>query len=256
LGQNFLINQRAVEQIIATADLHVTDNIIEVGPGPGILTTQLAPLVNRVITIEKDASMIRLLSEVLAEKKINNVEIINQDILDYIPPSTHYKLVANIPYYITSPIIRKFLEAPEQPRKIVLLVQKEMAQRICARPPHMSILAVSVQRYARPKLIATVRKGSFWPAPKVDSAIIEIVPLAQQPNLPDSSRFFEMVKAGFSAPRKQLINNLSNNLRMPRSNIEKALSKIGINPQQRAETLTVANWQKLALLLPSPKLDC
>ncbi len=183
--------------------------------------------------------------------------------------TANYKVVANIPYYLTSHLIRKFLESANPPTQMVLMLQKEVAQRICAQPPHMSILAVSVQFYAEPKIIAVVSKKSFWPQPKVDSAIIRITPysspfwqrgvkgdLEQNKILPGPpftkegvDKFFKIVKAGFAHPRKQLINNLSRGLKIERAEIVQVLKKIGLKPEQRAETLNVEDWIKLAKLL-------
>src|SRR3989338_8347416 len=157
MGQNFLVNKGALEKIIKSADLKKEDVVLEVGPGIGTLTQELAKSVSKVIAIEKDKKMIEILKETLKEFK--NVEIIQGDILKLNPiPYTlnPYKVVANIPYYLTSPLIRKFLEAPQPPSEMVLMIQKEVAQRICAKPPEMSLLAVSVQFYADTKIISQV----------------------------------------------------------------------------------------------------
>ncbi len=164
----------------------------------------------------------------------------------------NYKIIANLPYYIASPVIRKFLESENQPKFMVLMVQKEVAQRICAKPPDMTLLSASVQFYAKPKIVSYVSKNCFWPAPKVDSAIIKIIPHASFPLFPRkresrkfSELFFKIVKAGFSHPRKQLINNLSKGLEIDKEKIKTWLSKNGIQPIQRAETLNVEDWLKL-----------
>jgi len=163
--------------------------------------------------------------------------------------SKQYKLVANIPYYLTSPLIRKFLENPpnyNQPEEIILMVQKEVAQRICASPPNMSILAVSVQFYAKAKIIFYVKKENFWPKPKVDSAIIKITPggltSSEAGGQTSPDLFFKIVKAGFSQPRKQIGNNLSKMLKLDKQQINSWLSKNKIKPTQRAETLSVDDW--------------
>ena len=254
MGQNFLVNKGALEKIIKSADLKKEDVVLEVGPGIGTLTQELAKSVSKVIAIEKDKKMIEILKETLKEFK--NVEIIQGDILKTnIELPKQYKLVANIPYYLTSPLIRKFLENPpnqNQPEEIILMVQKEVAQRICANPKNMSILAVSVQFYAKAKIIFYVKKENFWPKPKVDSAIIKITPQKLSPSV-SVELFFKIVKAGFSQPRKQIGNNLlalsllngPKMLKLDKQQINLWLLKNKINPTQRAETLSVDNWISL-----------
>ncbi|MEK9135153.1 MAG: 16S rRNA (adenine(1518)-N(6)/adenine(1519)-N(6))-dimethyltransferase RsmA [Patescibacteria group bacterium] len=249
LGQNFLVNKNALRTIIEAADIKPDEVVLEIGPGTGILTLELAKKAKRVIAVEKDAKMCEILEKTL--KEYPNVQIINDDIrfLEIGPPNirrsdlSKYKIVANIPYYLTSPIIRKFLEAANPPKEMILMVQKEVAQRICAKPPKMSILAVSVQFYAEAKIVDYVSRKSFWPSPKVDSAIIKIIPIKK--TRPGLDQFFKVVKAGFSHPRKQLINNLSTGLSLPRPQAQIWLQENKIQPSQRAETLTVADWIKL-----------
>jgi 16S rRNA (adenine1518-N6/adenine1519-N6)-dimethyltransferase len=232
MGQNFLIDENILNKIIDSADLSTKDTVLEIGPGLGILTAELARKAKRVIAVEKDKKMCEVLKDVLKEFK--NTEIINADILKTKPVGfTNYKIVANIPYYLTSPIIRKFLEAKNRPDMIILMVQKEVAQRITAKPPHMNILSIAVQFYAEPKIIDYVLKNSFFPVPKVDSAIIKIIP-KQIPEI-DTEKFFTLIKKGFSAKRKMLKNNI------PEANLKKA----GLNPGVRAENLSIDNWMKI-----------
>jgi len=253
LGQNFLVNEGVLRKIIETANLKKEDVILEVGPGIGNLTLELAKRVKKVIAVEKDPHLVRILNEELRIKNIKNVKIIQGDILKIkIQYSTFdirhsYKVVANIPYYLTSPLIRKFLENTEvRPLEMILMVQKEVAQRICAKPPEMTILAVSVQFYSKPKIISYVSKKSFWPSPKVDSAILRIAPLINADRrLINADLFFKIVKAGFSQPRKQLVNNLSKGLKMEKEKIKNWLLKNGIQPEQRAETLKIEDWLNL-----------
>jgi 16S rRNA (adenine1518-N6/adenine1519-N6)-dimethyltransferase len=219
LGQNFLVDQNILEKIIKAAEVSPDDTVLEIGPGTGILTKELSKYARKVIAVEKDRKIMGLLEENLKDCK--NVELINADILKAdiqgLALGT-YKVVANLPYYITSPIIRKFLENPPvngQPELMVLMVQKEVGQRICAAPPNMNLLAVSVQFYAQPEIVSWVSKNSFWPKPKVDSAIIKITPRIDTDNeLINTDLFFKIVKAGFVQPRKQLLNNLSKSLEM------------------------------------------
>ncbi|MBZ9571872.1 ribosomal RNA small subunit methyltransferase A [Patescibacteria group bacterium] len=247
-GQNFLIDKKVLEKIIEAASLQPKDIILEIGPGIGTLTLELTKRVKKVIAIEKDKKMYEILKETLADFK--NVEIIQEDILklDLKPYTLYpYKVVANLPYYIVSPTIRKFLELCEaKPRTMILMIQKEVAQRICSRPPNMSILSISVQFYAKPEIISFVSKKSFWPQPKVDSAILRIAPLINADRkLIITDLFFKIVKAGFSQPRKQLVNNLSKRLKLDKEKIKNWLLKNKIQPNQRAETLSVEDWMNL-----------
>jgi len=241
LGQNFLTDKNILQKIIAASDIKKSDIILEVGPGTGILTAELAKKSNKVIAVEKDKKMVEALTEVL--KDFKNVEVISQDILKF-DINKKYKVVANIPYYLTSALIRKFLEADNQPTGMILMIQKEVAQRICQTPPNMSLLSVSVQFYAKPEILFYVSKNSFWPAPKVDSAVIKITPKNDR-NKINPILFFKVVKAGFSSPRKQLAGNLSKGLKIKKEEVEKLLLQNNINPKQRAETLSVEDWKKL-----------
>jgi len=276
LGQNFLIDRTVLEKIIGAADLSKKDTVLEVGPGLGILTEELAKHAGEVIAVEKDKRLVSFLQKRF--DRVKNIDILQGDAMKFNAPQPplklrggegelyHYKLVANIPYYLTSHLIRKFLESENPPAQIVLMVQKEVAQRICAKPPRMSLLAISVQFYAEPKIISFVSKKSFWPRPKVDSAIIKITPrnlpplqrgiegdlktitkILPNPPLPKegTEHFFRIVHAGFSHPRKQLINNLNSDLKIDRAKIAAALKKIGLASEQRAETLSVEDWIKL-----------
>ena len=257
LGQNFLTDKKVVKKIIKTADLKSTDTVLEIGPGLGALTKELVKKVKQVIVCEKDPKMCQILKQTL--KDFKNIEIINGDILKFQIPNyklqinsksktQNYKIVANLPFYITAPIIRKFLETKFPPKEMVLLVQKEVAQRICQKPGRMNLLAISVQLYAKPEIISYVSKKSFWPQPKVDSAIIKIVPRKKY-NV-NKDLFFKVVKAGFSHPRKQLVNNLlalslPNGLKLNKQEFSSLLLKTNIQPSQRAETLTIDDWIRL-----------
>jgi 16S rRNA (adenine1518-N6/adenine1519-N6)-dimethyltransferase len=249
LGQSFLIDKKVLKKTVEVADLSKNDTVLEVGPGIGNLTIELAKKVKKVIAVEKDERMVEILKERLEEERIKNVEIVNEDILKFLPsfkPRRSYKVVANIPYYLTSRLIRNLLEMERKPKLIVLMVQKEVAQRICAKPPKMNLLAVSVQFYAKPEIVSYVSKNSFWPRPKVDSAIIKIKPLIDADRRPiNADLFFKIVKAGFSHPRKQLTNNLTEKLKMEKEKVKNWLLKNGIEPTQRAETLNIEDWINL-----------
>ena len=247
LGQHFLIDKKVLYKIIQAADLKPGDVILEVGSGIGILTLELAKKVKKVVAVEKDFKMIAVLKEVLRDYK--NVEIVRDDILkvnlnDFILKPKAYKIVANIPYYLTSYLIRNFLEIDNPPKEMILMIQKEVAQRIVTRPPRMSLLAVSVQFYAKPEIIAFVPKKSFWPQPKIDSAIIKIT-INKKQLIIDRDLFFKIVKAGFSQPRKQILNNLAKGLKLNKEVVKSWFQKNKIKSEQRAETLNVKDWINL-----------
>lgn len=259
MGQNFLADRGVLLSILEAAQLQKEDAVIEIGPGIGTLTKELAQQVKKVIAIEKDHRMVSILQETLSGH--HNVEIINEDALvalgRYTKTIKDYKVVANIPYYMTSFLIRSLLEATNQPSHIILMVQKEIAQRICAKPPHMSLLSVSVQYYGNPHLFSPVKKESFWPSPKVDSAILAIEP-KNTPH-PDNDLFFEVVKAGFSHPRKQLVNNLSvlkdqNGIILDKHRISQWLLENQINPRQRAQTLSIDDWARLVRVVSNENI--
>lgn len=246
LGQNFLIDKIAIKRIIAAADLKLKDTVVEIGPGLGVLTMELTKKVKKVIAVEKDPNMCEILRQNLSNSK--NIEIIEEDIrkiTDYQLPVTDYKLIANLPFYLTAPVIRKFLEFENQPELMVLIIQKEVAQRIVAQPPKMNLLAVSVQFYTEPKIITYVSRKCFWPQPKVDAAIIKLKTICLR-SKNDKDLFFKIVRSGFSQPRKMLINSLSRNLKIDKINIKGLLWKNNIQPNQRAETLSIKNWIKLS----------
>lgn len=268
LGQHFLIDRKVLEKIIETAAISPGDLILEIGPGIGVLTLELAKRAKKVIAVEKDEKLVKILEDNLKKEKISNVEIIVGDILEEIknPKSKiqkefkgkNYKIVANLPYYLTNRLIRNFLENPpagEPPKEMVLMVQKEVGERICAQPPKMNILAVSVQFYGQPEITAFVPKKSFWPKPEVDSAIIKLKTKNGNRKINEkrefeTEKFFKIVRAGFSSPRKTLMNNLKKI--MPRSirrDFEFSLKKIGLRPDCRPQNLSVDNWREIVLFI-------
>jgi 16S rRNA (adenine1518-N6/adenine1519-N6)-dimethyltransferase len=246
LGQNFLIDGSVLKKIAAAAELTPTDTVIEVGPGLGILTETLAKQAGKVIAVELDNNLAGILKNNFSG--FDKVAIINGDILKINPSEilgkqTEYKVVANLPYYITSAVIRHFLESPVNPNIMVLMVQKEVAQQITAQPGEMSLLSVSVQLYGKPTLVSKVAAGCFYPAPNVDSAILKIdVYPRPKVHTNDITAFFNIVRAGFSANRKQLPNSLANGLKVPKTEIMPLLEQAGIDPKRRAETLTIDEW--------------
>ncbi len=244
MGQNFLIDKKILDKIIESAELKPTDTVIEIGAGLGTLTIPLAKKAKKVIAVEKDKKLAEILKEILKENKIKNVEVVADDVLkistEKLKIKNSYKIVANLPYYISSPTIRKFLEKEKQkPSLMVLTLQKEVAQRVCAKPPHMNILAISVQLYSFPKIVKIIKKNKFWPQPKVDGAIVKIKRKKKIPKI-DNKAFFGLVKAGFSSPRKKLKNNLEKFLK--KKEIEK-MKKI-LNLDQRAENIKLNQWIK------------
>jgi 16S rRNA (adenine1518-N6/adenine1519-N6)-dimethyltransferase len=250
LGQNFLQDPFALEAIIAAAQIQPTDTVLEIGPGLGSLTRYLSVSAKQVIAVELDRKMIRPLQAVLAPYA--NVRVQQGDILELSPKDliteTDYLVVANIPYYITSAVIRHLLESDPKPRSIVLTIQKEVAERICAKPGDLSLLALSVQVYGKPRIAARIAAEAFFPAPKVDSAVlvIDIYPAPQiKQELLDT--FFRLIKAGFSQKRKTLRNSLSAGLHISPSKAAEMLTKLNIDPQRRAETLNLTEWSNLAV---------
>jgi len=252
LGQNFLVDQRALERIVEAAEVGPEDVILEIGPGLGTLTRCLAAGAGWVVAVELDQRLVEVLKQTLTD--LPNVEIIHGDILEFNPADLlerhiagfRYKVVANLPYYITSAVLRHLLTAEVKPKLMVVTVQFEVAQRITAEPGDMSLLAVSVQFYGRPCIVARIKAGAFYPSPQVDSAVVRI-DLGDRPlvEVDDVDSFFEIVRAGFAQRRKQLRNALSAELDLSTSEIAQALSRAGVNPQRRAQTLSIEEWARV-----------
>ena len=250
LGQNFLQDPIALQRIVDSAEVLPTDTVLEIGPGLGALTRHLAAAAGEVVAVELDGRLIPALEKTIAG--FTNIRIVQGDILDVSPtdiiPVEDYLVVANIPYYITSALLRHLLESNPRPRRVVLTVQKEVADRICAKPGDMSILALSVQVYGEPRVVAKIPAGAFHPAPKVDSAVVRI-DMFPEPFIPFAllDTFFWLVKAGFSQKRKKLRNSLSAGMRKSTDEIEQSLLAAGIDPNRRAETLSLEEWRKLSI---------
>ncbi len=252
LGQNFLIDQEALQKIVDAADIQAGDTVLEIGPGLGSLTCFLAMRAKNVIAVELDGHLIPVLQEVLAS--YDNVSLIRGDILkvnlETILPPENYLVVANIPYYITSAVIRYLLEASHTPHRLVLTVQREVAERICALPGDMSLLALSVQVYGQPQIVSHIPASAFYPAPQVDSAVVR-VELYTAPIIEDADidQFFLLAKAGFSQKRKTLRNALSGGMHWAPEKTQKILEDAGIQPNRRAETLSLDEWKVLTRLV-------
>ena len=250
LGQHWLRQKSVLNKIINTADVKKDDLIIEIGPGLGILTKELAKKAGKVISIEKDLALIPILKNNL--QGLKNIEIISGDAIRMsFGNFKNYKVVANLPYYAATAIIRKLLESKIKPKLMVLMLQKEVAQRICAKPPKMSLLGISVQLYAKVKIIDYVSKNAFWPKPIVDSAVIKLE-IKNSKLKVNKDLFFKIIKAGFSQPRKQLLNNLSKGLDLPKEEIKNWLEDNGINPSKRGQDLDLKDWLSLVRKFPEP----
>ena len=259
LGQHFLSDPTLLDKIVRAAELTSAATVLEIGPGPGMLTRHLVQVAGRVVAVELDDGMVRLLRTELGA--LHNVEIVQGDILKLSPITllvspaaatkgaapASYAVVANLPYYITTAVIRHLLESEPPPFRMVLTMQLEVAQRIVAVPGDMSLLAVSVQFYGEPRIVARIPAGAFVPPPQVDSAVLRVDTYPRPPvDVPGRADFFRVVRAGFGQKRKQLKNALTGGLGLPGPTIAAALAQAGIAPQRRAETLSLAEWAALA----------
>ena len=248
LGQNFLQDHFALEKIANAAEIQTDDYVLEIGPGLGSLTRYLAVSARSVTAVELDPDLLSPLKAVLTPHP--NVRIVHGDILELriadLVDQPGYIVAANIPYNITSAIIRHLLESDPKPRRIVLTIQKEVAERICAVPGDMSLLALSVQVYGTPSIQAKIPAGAFHPIPNVDSAVLRI-DIHNQPLIPAEmlSTFFKLIKAGFSQKRKTLRNSLSSGLHIKPQEAENLLQQASIDPMRRAETLSIKEWEEM-----------
>jgi 16S rRNA (adenine1518-N6/adenine1519-N6)-dimethyltransferase len=264
LGQNFLVDESTLRKIVETSDIQSGEVVLEIGPGLGGLTRLLARKARRVVAVELDGKLIPPLKDALASYP--NVQIVQGDILGFDPVElmkeagtekiSAYLVVANIPYYITSALLRHLLEADHPPQRLILTVQREVAERMCAKPGKMSLLSLSVQVYVSPKIITHIPTGSFYPPPKVDSAVVR-VDLYPQPAISEHllNDFFLLARAGFSQKRKILRNALVGGMHWLPQQAEDMLSAAGIDGMRRAQTLDLQEWGRLAgLIHASPGL--
>jgi 16S rRNA (adenine1518-N6/adenine1519-N6)-dimethyltransferase len=247
LGQNFLVDAAHRARIVEAAELTRDDAVLEIGPGPGVLTELLADQAGRVVAVELDDRLIPFLSERFSDAP--HVTIVHADIMEADPPALMgggpYKVVANLPYYITSAVIRRLLESTPAPDVLVLTVQREVAERMVARPPDMSLLALGVQFYATGKIVGRIPAGAFYPVPKVESAVVRLDRRLAPAVDVAPEKFFAMARAGFSQARKQLRNSLASGLRIAATEADRLLTAAGIDPTRRAETLTLDEWAAL-----------
>ena len=249
LGQNFLVDRRIVSRIIAAAELDHDDIALEIGPGRGILTRSLAERAAGLTAIELDDRLAAALTDEFASQphvRIVHADAREVDIASIVPPDTAYKLIANLPYYAAQPIIRRFLEAEHKPSIMVVMVQREVARNMTAKPGEMSLLSVATQLYGKPRIVASVPPRAFRPAPKVTSAIVRIDVYPQPALALDSiDAFFTLVRAGFCAPRKQVHNCLQQGMSISRAESEAMLTDAGIDPRRRPQTLSLDDWGDL-----------
>jgi 16S rRNA (adenine1518-N6/adenine1519-N6)-dimethyltransferase len=247
LGQNFLVNPAALKKVVEAAGIEPDQDVLEIGPGLGSLTRYLCVAARRVVAVEIDQNLIPILQDVL--RPYSNITIVHNDILKVSPGEwmqPGYQVIANIPYYITSAVIRHLLEADCRPLRLSLTIQREVAERICAPVGDLSLLALSVLVYGKPSIAARIPAGAFHPAPKVDSSVLR-VDLYRESVIPPThiDTFFKLAKAGFGQKRKTLRNSLSSGLGRPASEIAALLENNGIDPQRRAETLSLEEWRVL-----------
>ncbi len=250
-GQNFLVNDDILRKIADAGEIDRNDLVLEIGPGLGHLTRHLAARAGRVIAVEIDRGLVRALRKMF--QLVPTVEIVEQDVLEIDPVALTgdrpYKVIANLPYYITSPALRHFLEARRRPVLMVVMVQREVAYRILAPPGNLNLLAISVQVYGRPRLVARVPSGAFYPRPKVDSIVLRIDVFDEPAIAVPTDKFFRVVSAGFAMPRKQLHNALAQRLWMPPGQAPEILRAAGIEPSRRAQTLSIPEWERLVRTL-------
>lgn len=251
LGQNFLVDDDIARHIVDAAHVQPGDIVIEIGPGAGALTRHLANCARHVIAVEIDRNLVPVLQAELSD--CANVTIVQEDALEAdfaarvlsigAAADTPVRFVGNLPYYITSAVIRRMLESGLNAQCIVLTVQLEVAQRIVAQPGDMSLLAVSVQFYGQPELLMKLSPSAFYPQPDVDSAVVRITPAQRNA---DATAVFTLARAGFAQRRKQMRNTLAVGLQMSKDAADALLVSAGINPERRAETLSMAEWEELA----------
>jgi 16S rRNA (adenine1518-N6/adenine1519-N6)-dimethyltransferase len=248
LGQNFLIDNHGLRKVIAAADIDPAEDVLEIGSGLGNLTRLLAGAARQVAAVEIDTRLIPPLEAVLQD--LDNVHLVQGDILSLdlasLMGSQPYLVVANIPYYITSAVIRHLLESRPHPKRLILTVQREVAERICAAPGELSLLALSVQVYGHPEIKSRIPAGAFYPVPRVDSAVIR-VDIYPEPQIPEArlDLFFRLAKAGFSQKRKTLRNSLAGGMAWQKDWAADLLLLTGIDPMRRAETLSLEEWGEL-----------
>ncbi|MCD5383083.1 16S rRNA (adenine(1518)-N(6)/adenine(1519)-N(6))-dimethyltransferase RsmA [Candidatus Gracilibacteria bacterium] len=244
LGQNFLIDKMALEDIIDSAEISKDDDVIEIGPGPGVLTQVLVKKAKSVTALEIDETVIPVLKYSTQEPE--NLTILHQNAVEYIPEKPGYILCANIPYYLTSPLIRHFITAKNPPKRLVFLMQKEVAQRICEKAKNMSVLSLEVLVFGQPSIELEITREKFFPAPNVDSAVLKIEvfdkPLIEKKDLP---MFWDLIHNCFSEKRKKISNTLAKYRQMGPKKAEEIFEKTGVSGDLRPQALTIPQWDAL-----------
>jgi 16S rRNA (adenine1518-N6/adenine1519-N6)-dimethyltransferase len=245
LGQNFLINDEVLKELLDNAEIKKTDVVVEIGPGLGTLTKELAAKAGKVIAIEKDKKFVKLLRKYFRREK--NVEIVEQDILrfNFENIDGEYKIVANIPYYLTSHLLQMLMTLKNKPKRMVLMMQKEVGERVTAKPGSLSVLGISVQIFADAKVVSFVPKENFWPKPEVDSCIVVIEPKNKYPEIAHQTLFFRILKIAFAGKRKQIHNSLANGLGLGKEQIFELLKDAGIDPSVRPQDVRIEQWIEL-----------
>ncbi len=252
LGQHLLVSEGVLDGIVEAAELSGDDLVVEVGPGTGLLTRRLLESAGHVVAVEIDVDMVDSARKMLSEHQ--NLTLIHGDIREQSPAELTggkpYVVVANLPYYVASPTIRLFLESDHPPSRMVVMVQREVAQQMTASAGKASLLTIATQVYADARIIRRVRPGSFVPVPGVESAVVRLDVLPE-PRVSDDQQlhFFRVARAGFSAPRKQLRNSLAGGLGTEAQFVDAALAAIGIDARRRAETLTIDEWAPIAMVM-------
>ena len=242
LGQHFLVDSDSLRGIIAAAEPNYNDTVLEVGPGLGVMTRPLTQIAGRVVAVETD----EVLAELLQRDAPDNLTVVCQDIMEYdlqqLPAG--YKVIANIPYYLTSKLMRRLIESPNPPTVISILIQKEVAERVVAQPGSMSMLSLSVQYYGTAEIALIVPRDRFWPSPDVDSAVLKVT-LNGPAFEADTRKLFRLMKAGFGEKRKQLKNSLSGGLVIAIDAATELISAAGLHSTARAQELSLVEWQRL-----------
>jgi 16S rRNA (adenine1518-N6/adenine1519-N6)-dimethyltransferase len=245
LGQNFLVSKDVVRKLVDLSSLGKDDFVLEIGPGLGAITNELVNRTKEVLAVEKDARLAGLVEKHL---EVDNLKVINQDVLDFDEKDLkEYSVVSNLPFSVSTHVIRKFLESNNPPKKMIVITQKEVALRMRASVPRMTILSVAIQFYADVKILFTISRGNFFPRPKIESSVVEITP--REKIKTDEKKFFELVRAGFSSPRKKAFNNIASGLGFNKKKLKEIFDKLNIDTGRRAETFTIEEWVSINNLL-------
>lgn len=262
LGQNFLVDQNILKKIVTAADPKPDETILEVGPGLGSLTNLLSETDASITAIEKDPKIARVLENEIAKRRDKNIELVIGDILkisdNFFLNLGKYRVIANIPYYLTARLLRKLLEEVNPPKEIIVMIQKEVAERILAKPPHMNLLALATQTYGAPRILFPVSKGAFWPVPEVDSAVLKIENISKdffKTNKVDEKLFFKLLKSAFATKRKTLVNSLEREFQIKKEDARMILGGLELKETARPEELGLPDWVSLIHMMKREVVD-